>query len=243
MPKEARNSALGATPRSIRGTDATGTSVPGGRLYNSRFPCRSMDGQMKSPLSGSLGNPFGIVLVIGCMLSAGCQRDADGGLLVNPGFDRGPDGAVMAWAFNQHTGEPSYSFAVDDGKLIIQRVGRERWGQAVQTLPAAGLAGRTLRFSAEISGELSDESGAPSSPTGVGVRISGTRRGMPAALGATILSTRSGQPAIGVGAHGWTEQSVVFEVPESATEIQLSLRLTLDGTLRVRDPRLIKVAP
>jgi len=36
---------------------------------------------------------------------------------------------------------------------------------------------------------------------------------------------------------------VVFEVPEIATEIQLSFRLALDGTLRVRNPRLVDFTP
>lgn len=198
---------------------------------------------MKPLLSGSRANPLVLSLLVGGLLLAGCRHGPEGGLLLNPAFERGPDGAVVSWAFNQHSGEPSYSFTVDQGTLIIQRVGRERWGQAIQTLPAAGLAGRTLAFSADISGDLGDESGAPSSPTGVGVRISGMRRGMPAALGVAILSTHPGRPEIGVGKHDWTEQRVVFEVPESATEIQLSLRLTLDGTLRVRNPRLVEVAP
>jgi hypothetical protein len=164
-------------------------------------------------------------------------------MLANPMFERGPDGNIVSWAFNQHAGEPSYRFDTDGGMLIVERVGRERWGQAIQTVSAAGLAGRTLEFSAEVSGELGDDSGAPSSPTGVGARISGMRPGMPAALGVVILSTLSGEPAIGAGEHAWSVQTVVFEVPENATEIQLSLRLTLDGTLRVRNPRLIQLTP
>lgn len=178
-----------------------------------------------------------------CVLLAGCGNGADGGLLVNPEFERDADGQILAWSFNQHTGEPSYSFATDKNMLVIERVGRERWGQAIQTLSAAELKGLTLEFSAEISGEFDDESGAPSSPTGVGARISGMRPGMPPALGAAILSTNPGQPVIGVGKHGWTVQRVVFEVPDTAVEIQLSLRLTLDGTLRVRNPRLVMVRP
>ena len=191
--------------------------------------------------------PVIVLATAACLFSAGCHSDnsgevdSDGGLLVNPAFERGVDGAIMGWAFNQHAGERSYRFDTDGGTLIIERVGRERWGQAVQTLSAAGLAGRTLEFSAEVSGELGDEAGAPSSPTGVGVRISGMRPGMPAALGVAILSTFPGEPAIGVGDHDWTVQSVVFDVPDTATEIQLSFRLTLDGKLRVRNPRLIPV--
>ncbi len=184
-----------------------------------------------------------------CLLSAGCRSDSDGadsrdgGLLLNPAFERGADGFVASWAFGQHAGERSYSFDIDADTLVIERVGPEPWGQAMQTLPATGIAGRTLEFSAEISGVFSDQSGAPLSPTGLGVRINGRRPGLPAALDDAILSTRHGAPAIGAGDHGWTIQRVVFEVPEIATEIQLSFRLALDGTLRVRNPRLVDFTP
>lgn len=182
-----------------------------------------------------------------CLWLAGCGGESagnsGGGMLANPMFERGAEGNVISWSFNQHAGERSYRFYSDGGMLVVERVGRERWGQAIQTLSAAGLAGRTLEFSAEVSGELDDDSGTPSSPTGLGVRISGMRPGMPAALGVTILSTLSAEPAIGAGEHAWTVQKVVFEVPESATEIQLSVRLTLDGTLRVRNPRLVELMP
>lgn len=198
---------------------------------------------MKSRLSRSFVNSLGVAVALACLLAGGCQRDQDGGLVLNPAFERNVDGRIESWSFIQHTGEPSYRFETEGETLVIERVGRERWGQAIQTLPAAGLVGRTLEFSAEVSGRLSDQSGAPSSPTGVGVRISGMRPGMPAALGVAILSTLPGKPAIGVGDHDWTDQRVVFEVPEAATEIQLSLRLTLDGTLRVRNPRLLDVTP
>lgn len=191
--------------------------------------------------------PAIVLATAACLFSAGCRSDSSakidsrGGLLVNPAFERGVDGVIMSWAFNQHAGERSYRFDIDAGTLVIERVGPEPWGQAIQMLSAAGLAGRTLEFSAEISGAFSDQSGAPLSPTGVGVRINGRRPGLPAALDDAILSTRHGAPAIGVGDHGWTVQRVVFEVPDTATEIQLSLQLTLDGTLRVRNPRLIPV--
>lgn len=197
---------------------------------------------MKSSFPRPLVHAFGIVVAIACLLAAGCQHRPAGGLLLNPAFERNADGAIASWAFNQHAGERSYLFEIDDETLTIERVGSQPWGQAVQTLPAAGLFGRTLEFSAEVSGRLGDESGAPITPTGLAVRISGLRPGIPAALGAAIFSTLPGEPAIGVGDHDWTVQRVVFEVPESATEIQLSLRLALDGTLRVRRPRLIELA-
>ena len=196
---------------------------------------------MKPSLPVSLANGSGIALIMAFLLLAGCGNDSEQNLLLNPAFERDADGEIASWSFNQHTGERSYLFEIDGDTLVIERVGRERWGQAIQTLPATGLAGRTLEFSAEVSGRFGDQSGAPTSPTGVGVRISGVRPGMPAALGAAILSSLSGAPPIGVGQHSWTVQRVVFEVPDAATEIQLSLRLTLDGTLRVRKPRLVEL--
>lgn len=178
-----------------------------------------------------------------CLLIAGCFNGDKSGLVQNPGFDRGPDGAIESWRFIQHAGRRSYSFESDNSILVIERIGPERWGQAIQTLSAAGRHGMTLEFSAEVSGDLDDASGAPSSPTGLGVRISGLRPGMPAVLGPSVLSAMSATPEIGPGKLEWTRQRVVFQVPEHATEIQLSVRLTLDGMLRIRNPRLVERRP
>lgn len=178
-----------------------------------------------------------------CLLSAGCGPGAGENLLRNPGFDRAADGKLEGWSFSQHAGERSFRFDIVDASLVIERVGTEVWGEASQTLSAAGLAGQTLEFSAEVRGELDDHSGPPTSPTGIGVRISGVRPGVPAALGPAIFSNQFGEPEIGPRQFDWTLQRVVFEVPANATAILLKLRLTMDGELQVRNPRLIRLAP
>ena len=77
--------------------------------------------------------------------------------LVNADFEAKPaaGGGIEGWETASHATANAYTFDLDDkvkhaGKasLRIRRSGKEPWGMVHQTLPAAGLAGRTLEFSA-----------------------------------------------------------------------------------------------
>ena len=112
---------------------------------------------------------FGFLLVtaigaVGCATPSG--QSADGGrvsscktsenMLVDTSFIRRGEYA-RAWRIAQHTGERSFSTEVTDGVLEIRRIDEEPWMLFRQTVTDPRLSGATIRFSAELKGELPDE--------------------------------------------------------------------------------------
>ncbi len=177
----------------------------------------------------------------------GCQPDTDvagtpddANLLSDPAFTVDKTGPDAIWRLSQHAGPRSYEWAVDDGVLSVTRIGPEPWGQATQSIPAADLVGRTLVFSAELSGNLALDSADTVERTGIGVRVRGTSPDVPAVLGPSAIQlSATGAPALPPGELDWSEQRVAFRVPEGAEEVEVAIRLGTGGTLRARNPRLL----
>lgn len=167
----------------------------------------------------------------------------DPGLLRDANFDAALRGERPGWGRSQHAGEPSSEVRFEPGMLRIERTGPEPWGQVRQRLDATGWVGSTLEFSAELSSTLQSSGNSPVNGTGLGVRVMGYRPGMPRVAGKSILLTADGEPELGPQHHPWTRQSVHFRVPEGATDIDVSIRLTLHGHLAARGPSLVVVEP
>lgn len=167
----------------------------------------------------------------------------DPGLLRDATFDAKESGERPAWGASQHAGETSYRFHFESGVLRIQRIGPEPWGQVRHRIDAEALVGRTLEFSAELSGNFSASGQRQTSTTGLGVQVLGYKAGIPRIAGKRTLYTAEGEPSISPYCIGWTPQSVRFDVPAGATDILLSIRLGMYGTLSVRGPRLVGIKP
>lgn len=162
----------------------------------------------------------------------------DPGLLIDAHFPSEVDGRQPAWGFSQHGGDVSYVFSSADGVLSIERTGPEPWGQAVQRVDARDLQGRSVEFSAEISGSFKEDAERQVQATGVGARVLGYPPGIPRMAGRHIMAFADGAPEIGPGTHPWTRQTLQIDVPEGATDIEVSIRLGMHGTLRARGPSL-----
>lgn len=194
---------------------------------------------------------FMLVLVVAigaCGGRAGGEyRAPDPGLLGNPVFASPEGGERIAppWVATQHAGESSYRMTSRNGVLRIERIGNEPWGQLSQTVSAEGLKGRKVEFSVELSGELEpveDPTGFWSGKTGLSVVINGyPDSGITRHRGKRILESIEMEPGLEPGTVEWRRHSLVFDVPEKATGLQVAIRLTLDGVLRARGPRLAAV--
>lgn len=192
-----------------------------------------------------------VLVIIAAMACGGCfgagSQATDPGLIVNPRFadTSGGDGVGEPWASIQHAGAPSYRFSAVDGVLRIERVGDQPNGRVVQVIPADGLRGKTLEFSAELSGNL-EPIDTPSAPwaddTGLAVIVKGASKN-PALrmLGKRVLLKAGSAPRLAPGKLDWTRYRVVFQVPEQATDIEVAIRLMLNGVLEARDPSLVVV--
>ena len=77
-------------------------------------------------------------------------------LLVDTEFTRQGEYS-RAWRMAQHTGELSFSIDSNEGVLEIRRIATQPWMLLRQTVDDSRLSGSTLRYSAELKGDLPSE--------------------------------------------------------------------------------------
>jgi hypothetical protein len=167
----------------------------------------------------------------------------DPGLLLDASFVLEADDRRFAWNFIQHAGEDSYIFETADGVLEIRRIATQPWGLAAQRLSARGLEGAVLEFSAELSGSLTALGRPEIEVTGLAVNVRGISPLIPFSVGKSTLLSANVEPGLSVGEHDWHRQSLRFDVPPGATDIEVGIQHGLGGTLRVRWPSLVVLEP
>jgi hypothetical protein len=153
--------------------------------------------------------------------------------LVNADFEAKPaiGGGIEGWETASHATANAYTFDLDDkvkhaGKasLRIRRNGKEPWGMAHQTLPAAGLAGRTLAFSAWLRTDKASGEGA----------ILTLRTLAGGAVGSHVFM----DPPV-TGTRDWKRYSVRLAIPRSTSVVEIGAMLQGDGTLWLDDAELV----
>jgi hypothetical protein len=76
-------------------------------------------------------------------------------LMADPKFETlGRRGSV--WRYSQHTGNRSFATTVEDGRINFSRIDDEPWGIVSQKIADPLLSGRTVRYSADLKGDVSD---------------------------------------------------------------------------------------
>lgn len=185
---------------------------------------------------------FGLALG-GCSASHGdAPTSVDGGVLQDPAFavpGETEASPLRHWQFSQHVGEPSYELRFGNGMIRILRTGSQPWGILQQHMHADEWAGKTLEFSAELSGELDDRWGPPMQPTGLTVTVMGFGPQDMPMMGKRHLLVRESEPGLDAGSHDWQRLAIRFEVPEGRElELLVGLLLTRGGELAIRNPSL-----
>jgi len=167
------------------------------------------------------------------------------GLLIDSGFEiAGKDGPLQHWGIHQHAGDTSYRLEVSEGTARIERTGLEPWGVLSQTLPADALVGKTLEWSAELSGELDDRYGPPFEATGLVVSVTGFGPNDLPMMGTRHLLTLASEPGLPTGALTAERHRLRFQVPEGRElELRVGVQLTRGGVLQIRAPSLTVVEP
>ena len=104
--------------------------------------------------SGQAGDAAGHAGNVRSAQISACKTSEN--LLVDTAFTR--EGEVArAWRTAQHTGELSFSTEVTEGVLEIRRIATQPWMLFRQTVADPRLSGATIRYSAELKGDLPDE--------------------------------------------------------------------------------------
>ena len=60
------------------------------------------------------------------------------------------------WRSHQHSGNRSFATSVEDGELYFSRIDDEPWGIVRQKITDSSLSGSTVRYSADLKGDVSD---------------------------------------------------------------------------------------
>jgi len=75
--------------------------------------------------------------------------------LMDPEFETLGRGESV-WRYRQHTGDRSFATSVEDGRFYFSRIDDEPWGVLSQKIADPLLSGRTVRYSADLKGDVSD---------------------------------------------------------------------------------------
>ncbi|MDB2644092.1 hypothetical protein N9Y37_06550 [Luminiphilus sp.] len=151
-------------------------------------------------------------------------------LIVDPLFSTLTD-AGGAWKYRQHAGARSFSVAAQDGVLTFERVGTEPWGLFQQSITDERLRGATIRFTADLRGDVS--------PT--------VSHGFEAKAGLFLQIAKYSNAFMGDqspknGQWDWQTFSVTKTVPVGANSIQVGfIHQAGEGAIEARNPSLVLV--
>ncbi|WP_339617834.1 hypothetical protein [uncultured Gilvimarinus sp.] len=206
---------------------------------------------------------LGLLCVLACSM-VGCEKGVDekpksesniakpyvapdSGYIKNPLFVASDSGEMADWKLFQHASNTSYRVSVDDSVLALTRVGVEPWGKISQRYRKKDiepLLGKTLEFSVDVKAEYTEEYGEPMEPPSVAVKIRGLRKGTPAMMGSSNLFFKSEPIVETSGLAQWHRYHVKFNVPEpkeaQVVEVEISVVMTMGGTLWMRGPALVE---
>lgn len=148
-------------------------------------------------------------------------------LLVDTGFTREGDYA-RAWRMAQHTGELSFSTEANEGVLELRRIATQPWMLMRQTVKDSRLSGATIRYTAELKGDL------PSEPKLHGFDHIG---GLYLKVGREKAQLAEHEP----NAEQWDWQTFFYEqeIPEGITSLRAGFVHQSGGVLWARNPSLV----
>ena len=133
------------------------------------------------------------------------------------------------WFYNQHAGERSFLFTSEAGTLTLQRTGDEPWMILRQTVMSDKFAGATVRFSAQLKGDVATQPLLHGFEHKAGLYFNVGQRRDP------ILADHFPNS----GEWEWQPVSVSRVIPESEHEIQVGFLHQGGGTMWVKEPKLV----
>ena len=157
--------------------------------------------------------------------SKGCEATEN--LLADTSFKQQGDFGTT-WRMVQHIGEPSFAIEAVSGELQIRRIGTQPWMLFHQTVKDPRLSGATIRYAAELKGDL------PVDPPLHGFDHIG---GLFLKLGKERGTLAEHDP--NAGQWDWRSFSIEKRIPEGVTSVQAGLVHQAGGSLWVRSPSLV----
>lgn len=158
--------------------------------------------------------------------SADCETSDN--LLADPEFLT--VGVSKVWRYAQHTGETSFSLEVEEGELAITRIATQPWMLLKHQVSEAAFSGASIRFSAELKGDL---------PTNPSLHAFEHKAGLYIKLGrarAELAPHDNNKETF-----DWQTVSLERSVPQGVTMLEVGFVHQAGGTLWARAPELVIV--
>ena len=135
------------------------------------------------------------------------------------------------WHSSEHTTKRSFTYTVEDGVLTIEQVATEPWAVVSQTVDARGLAGKSVKYSAQIKLDLTPAPRSANLKNGGGLLLWAKK-------GSRLLldSTMEHEPYMGTS--DWVDVEVVKKIPKGVTFVELGFIHQAGGKIAVRKPSL-----
>ena len=148
-------------------------------------------------------------------------------LMADPKFETlGRRGSV--WRYSQHTGNRSFATTVEDGRINFSRIDDEPWGIVSQKITDPLLSGRTIRYSADLKGDVSD----------LVTHGFGAKSGLYLRYGQGRATTVA-EHEPNVGQWDWQRVALEVRVPEGFDQIKVGFVYQGgEGVLMAKDPKL-----
>ncbi|RLQ21798.1 hypothetical protein DWB85_10955 [Seongchinamella sediminis] len=157
-------------------------------------------------------------------------------LLQDPDFATiGGSRRERQWFHSQHGGEPSFEHSASNGELLIEKTGSEPWFILTQIIQRADIPGRRVVFSAEIKLDLHPPAIPHAFKQGGGLTVTAMANGKP-----VLRSLMEHEPHMGTT--DWQPVQVVLELPKQVQSVRLGFIHQADGSMRVRNPALKRIA-
>ena len=157
-----------------------------------------------------------------------------GELLIDPNFETvGKAGSV--WRYKQHAGEMSFSATASDGQLDFARTSDEPWALIRQKITDPRLSGREVRYSADLTGDVSDEI----------THVFGAKSGLFLRLGPRPDANMADHEP-NIGQWDWQRVTVEAELPEIFDYVEVGfIYQGGEGLMSAKDPviELVECSP
>jgi len=135
------------------------------------------------------------------------------------------------WRYRQHAGTQSFSLEAEDGVLTFKRVGPEPWAIFRQSITDERLDGATIRFTADLQGDVSPD----------------VTHGFEAKAGLFLQIGRRpdafmGDQDPGTGQWDWQSYSVTETLPVGVNSVNVGfIHQAGEGAIKARNPSLVLV--
>ena len=190
-----------------------------------------------------VGRSFALILISSVMvactapLSSSDPHKKNGmGCGVSPELITDPSFASIKefgsqWQYRQHSGDQSFTITADEGTITFKRIGSEPWAIFRQTITDERLDGATIRYTADLRGDVSPNVN----------HLFGAKAGLFLQIG-KHPDAFMGDQEPGNGQWDWQTYSVTETLPVGENSVSVGfIHQAGEGAIEARNPSLVLV--